>query len=50
MYKISDQENLESGIDNRREKLSWSKDPERYIPGRYTITTTICNSDDANCD
>ena len=27
-------------------KLSRSKDPERHIPGRCTITITICNSDD----
>ena len=40
-------ENLESGIDSRIEKLSWSKDPERYIPERCTITITICNCDDA---
>ena len=39
-------ENLESEIDSRREKLNWSKDPERYIPGRSTITIIICNSDD----
>ena len=40
-------ENLVSGIDSQREKLSWSKDQERFIPGRCTITITICNSDDA---
>ena len=40
-------ENLENGIDSRREKLSWNEDPERYIPERRAITTTICNSDDA---
>ena len=37
MYKISDEvinfieKNLESGIDSRRKKLSWSKDQKRYI-------------------
>ena len=31
---------MESGIDNRREKLRWSEDPKRYIPGRGTITIT----------
>ena len=30
-----------------REKLNRSEDPERYIPGRCTITINICNSDDA---
>ena len=39
-------EKLESGIDIRREKLSWSKDLGRYIPGRCPITIAICNSDD----
>ena len=41
-------ENLKSGIDSRRAKLSWSEDPERYIPGRCNITITICNSDDTS--
>ena len=27
-------ENLESGVDNRRKKLSWSKDPKRYFSRR----------------
>ena len=40
-------ENLESGIDSRREKLSWKKDPNRYILGRCTITVTIHNCHDA---
>ena len=40
-------ENLESRIDSKREKLGWSEDPKGYIPGRCTITITICNSDDA---
>ena len=40
-------ENLKSGIDSRREKLSWSKDPKNYIPGRCTLTITIFNSNDA---
>ena len=40
-------ENLESVIDNRRERLSWSIDPKRYIPRRCTITITIHNCDDA---
>ena len=29
------------------EKLGLSEDLERYIPGRCTISITICNSDDA---
>ena len=37
---------MESGIDSRRKKFSWGKDPERYIPRRYAITISICNSDD----
>ena len=40
-------ENLESGIDSKREKLSWSKGPKRYISRRCTITVTIYNCDDA---
>ena len=40
-------ENLESGIDSRREKLSWSEGPMRYISKRCTITITIHNCDDA---
>ena len=38
--------NLESGIDSRREKMSWSEDPKRCIPGRCTITITIYYNDD----
>ena len=33
--------NLENWIDSKTKKLSWSDDPERYIPGWYTITTTL---------
>ena len=40
-------ENLESRIDSRRKKLSWSKDPKRYFSRRCTITLTIHNSHDA---
>ena len=40
-------ENLESGTDSRREKLSWSKGPKRYISSRCTITVTIHNCHDA---
>ena len=40
-------ENLVTRIDSKREKLSWSEDPKRYIPKRCTITMTIRNSDDA---
>ena len=39
--------NQESRIDSRRKKLTWSKDPESYIPGRCTINIIICKSDDA---
>ena len=40
-------ENLESGIDSRREKLSWSGDPKGYIPRKCPITIAIRNCDDA---
>ena len=40
-------ENLQSGIDSRRKKLSWSKDPQRYISRRRTIIVTIHNCHDA---
>ena len=40
-------EELESGADNRRKKLSLNKDPKRYFPRKYTITLTIPNSHDA---
>ena len=48
-YKLyrENHENLESGIKSRREKLSWSEDPKRYISKRCTITVTIYNCDDA---
>ena len=39
-------ENLESGIDRRREKLSWSEDPMSYISSICTITVTIYTCDD----
>ena len=53
MYKISDEvltfiekkhENLESGADSRRKKLSWNKDTKRYFPRTCTNTFTIHNS------
>ena len=40
-------EKLVSGIDSRREKLSWGENLERDLPGRCTIAIKICNSDDA---
>ena len=39
--------NLESRLDNKRKKLSWSKDPKKYISMRCTVTVTIHNCDDA---
>ena len=36
-------EKLESGIDSKRKKLSWSEDPERYIPRRCAVIFAICN-------
>ena len=38
---------LEIGIDSRREKLSWVKNPERYLPGKFAIIITIYDNDDA---
>ena len=40
-------ETLKRGIDNRKEKLNWSKDPKRYIPRRCPTSITIYNCDDA---
>ena len=40
-------ENLESEMDSRREKLSWSEGPKGYISRRCTITITIHNCHDA---
>ena len=40
-------EDLESGNDDKRKKLSWNKDPKRYFLRRCTITVTIHNSHDA---
>ena len=39
-------ENLESGIDSRMKKLSWSKDPKRHFSRRCPITVTIHNYHD----
>ena len=38
---------LESRTDKRRKKLSWGENPEWDLPGRCTITITICNNGDA---
>ena len=38
---------LESRTDSRRKKFNWSKSPEKDLQGRFAITITICNSDDA---
>ena len=48
-HKLSreNQENMESRSDNRRKKLTWSKDPKRYFPRRCFITFTIHNCHDA---
>ena len=40
-------ENLESGIDSRRKKFSWSQDSKRYISRSCPITVTIYNYHDA---
>ena len=39
-------EKLESGPDSRRKKLNWGETPERNLPGRFTITIIIFDSDD----
>ena len=39
--------NLESRIDSKRLRLSWSEDPKRYISRRCTINFTIHNCHDA---
>ena len=48
-YKLYQEshEKLESGIDSWSEKLCSNEDPERYTPGRCTITITVRNNDDA---
>ena len=40
-------ENMESGIDSRRKKFSWNKDPKRCFPRRCSITLIIHNCHDA---
>ena len=40
-------ENLKSGIDSRRKKLSWNKYPKRYFSRRCSIKVTIHNWHDA---
>ena len=40
-------ENLESGADSKKEKLSRSEGPERYVPAICTFTTAFYNSNDA---
>ena len=40
-------ENLESGIDSGRKKVSWNKDLKRYFPRRFSITLIIHNCHDA---
>ena len=56
IYRIADKvikfieeimKKLERGIDSRKKKFSWCENPEGYIPGRWAITITICNNDDA---
>ena len=49
MYKMPEQviQFIEKTIDSKRKKHSKGKDPKRHIPGRCTITITICDSHDA---
>ena len=35
------------GTDCRRKNFSQGENPERYLPGRYAFSITICNSNDA---
>ena len=55
MYKICGEiikfiedamEKLESGTDNGGKQLSRGENLEKYLPGRWAITITICNNDD----
>ena len=43
----TDHANLESGVDSRRKKHSWNKDPKRDFPRICTITLTVYNCHDA---
>ena len=36
-------EKLESGTDSWRKKISWSQNPESYLPVWCAITITICD-------
>ena len=38
---------IASEIDSRRKELSRGKDPVIHIPGKVTITITICNRHDS---
>ena len=42
---LGNHERLASWIDSRRKNLSWTGNPERYLPGRCFFTITICNRD-----
>ena len=48
-HKVHDEnhEKLENGTDSGRKKLSWGENPEWYIPGRWAVTITMYNRDDA---
>ena len=35
-------------MDTRNKKFNKGENPERYLPERYAITITICNSYDAS--
>ena len=37
----------ESGIDSKKKKFSWGKNPERHLPERCAFTITICNCKNA---
>ena len=39
-------ENLENGIDSRKKKLTWNKDPKRYFLRRCSLTFIIHNCHD----
>ena len=52
MYKVADNVKRKprktgNWIDSRRKKLNWGENPERNLPGKCTLSITICNSDDA---
>ena len=40
--------NMVSGTDSRKKKFNWGENPERDLPGRSTLTISICKNDGVN--